>query len=95
MMFREHPGYRGHHTREQAAGAIANGREVRKIAGERKDAHPIGATATVLGSVYGFGLGYAYFVEWHDDLGLAVLVVAEKITEVGPEDRARETPPDR
>jgi hypothetical protein len=74
------PGWTGIFTREQAEGAIANGRRVVKVKGEAGDAHPVGATATVLGSLsYPELGGIGYFVEWDSRPRVAVFVIAWKI----------------
>lgn len=78
MVFREYPGYIGVHSREQAPGAMPNGTRVIKVAGEPSDTHPIGARATVLGSV-STPANLAYFVEWDASPRHAVLVIAWKI----------------
>jgi hypothetical protein len=71
------------HTREQAPGAIPNGRKVIKIASERGDTHPVGSVATVLGSLRHPDLGFAYFVEWGGHPNMASLVVGTKIRPIG------------
>ncbi len=82
---RNEPGWVGAFTRWEAPGALANGTKVVKIVTEEKDAHPVGARATVLGSLpvpAGMGGGYAYFVEWEDAPRLAVGVMGWKIAPV-------------
>lgn len=66
-------------TRDQAYGAWPNGSRVRKAAVHEGDAHQVGALATVIGSVGPLdhpvlGLAFAYFVEWDDVPGVAVLI---------------------
>jgi hypothetical protein len=78
-MIRLHDGWTGVHTRDEAAGAIPNGTRVYKDVFEDGDTHPTGARATVLGSLYAPGPGYAYFVEWDDTPRVAVLVAGMKI----------------
>jgi len=51
MIPRAHPGYVGMFTRHQMPGAIENSSRVKKVAVEKGDAHPVGARATVLGSI--------------------------------------------
>jgi hypothetical protein len=48
---RNEPGWLGGFTRNQAPGAIPNGSRVRKVRSEQNDPHPVGALATVLGSL--------------------------------------------
>lgn len=75
----DYPGWVGLHTRSQARGAIPNGVRVRKISIERGDSHPVGSTATVLGSIFYPQIGYCYFVEWDAEPKAAVFVVGEKV----------------
>lgn len=89
-LFREYPGYKGIHTREQAEGAIKNKSRILKAFSEKGDSHPVGSLGTVLGSfkvtpdvAEEFGAPYFYFVEWDSTPGLAVGVVGTKIAEVG------------
>lgn len=83
LNIRAHPDYRGAFTREQAREAkFANGSRVEKTLLEPGDGHPLGARATVLGSIYAPGLGCAYFVEWDATPRVAVLVVEGKISAV-------------
>lgn len=79
MTPRIYPGWTGVHTREQARGAIPNGTRVRKIATDAGDAHPIGALATILGSVQHPQHGVCYFVEWDAKPKTAVFVAGFKI----------------
>ncbi len=75
-------GWVGVFTRSRAPGAYPNGSRVEKVATEEGDTHPIGALATVLGSVCDLAqphLGIGYFVEWDAHPRRAVLVVANKI----------------
>ncbi len=77
---REHPGYRGMFTRDEAEGAYRNGTRVIKTASEPGDGHPVGATATVLGSISHPPLGIMYFVEWDRTPKFAIAVLATKIS---------------
>lgn len=83
----DYPGWVGMHTRNQARGAIPNGARVRKISTERGDSHPVGSTATVLGSIFHASVGYGYFVEWDVSPRSAVFVVGEKIAPDASEGR--------
>jgi hypothetical protein len=77
---RQHEGYIGYFTRDQAEGAIPNGSRVVKVWGEPGDGHPIGATATVLGSLGDPSFPeYGYFVEWDSHPRMAVFVRGKKI----------------
>ncbi len=80
LTVREHPGYHGLFTRDEVLGAYRNGSRVTKTHAEPGDAHPNGATATVLGSIAHPDIGVAYFVEWDDKPTFAVLVVARRVT---------------
>jgi hypothetical protein len=84
MNIRDYPGWIGGHSREQVPGAIPNGTRVRKVKTEPVDTHPIGAEATVLGSIAieHPELGVAYFVEWDAKPKVAVLVVSWKIAPI-------------
>lgn len=67
-------------TREQAEGAIPNLARVVKVATEPNDAHPIGAHATILGSMRHPDDGrLLYFVLWDDAPTTPVAVIAYKI----------------
>jgi hypothetical protein len=66
-------------TTEQAEGAWPTGTHVIKIKAEPGDKHPVGATATVLGSIGAPGVGLGYFVEWDALPRHAVFVVAWKL----------------
>lgn len=82
---REYPGYIGVHTREQAPGALPNGARVVKVKTEPGDTHPIGAEATVLGSIKAppevqHIAAYFYFVEWDAHPGIVVGVVSTKVS---------------
>jgi hypothetical protein len=79
MNLRLYPGWLGVHTREQAPGAMPNGTRVRKVALDPGDAHPIGALATILGSVQHAQHGPCYFVEWDAKPRAAVFVAGFKI----------------
>lgn len=84
----------GAHTTEQAEGAIPNGSRIRKAVMEEGDTHPIGALATVVGSVGPLPFRqwdqvYGYFVEWDEMPGVAVFVHdgggrIEKVEGAGP-----------
>lgn len=76
---RTEQGWVGIFTRAQAEGAIPNGETVVKVASEKGDGHPIGARATVLGSLSHPSAGLGYFVEWEDCPRMAVGVIAWKI----------------
>jgi hypothetical protein len=82
-----YPGYVGLHTREQAPGAIANGTRVIKTKTEPGDGHPVGAQATVLGSIRSppdlqHVAPYFYFVEWDADPKIVVGVISTKVAEL-------------
>jgi hypothetical protein len=62
----------------QAKGAIPNGARVRKVTMEPGDFHPVGARATVLGSVGPVDGEYGYFVRW-DDIAAPVFVRGRKL----------------
>lgn len=76
---RTEQGWVGVFTRAQDPDAIPNGETVVKVAGEEGDTHPIGARATVLGSLSHPTIGIGYFVEWEDLPRHAVGVMAWKI----------------
>jgi hypothetical protein len=89
---RTEPGWAGAFTHEQAPGAIANGSRVVKILDEPSDAHRVGATATVLGSIGPIPdvveLGpfasapagsYLYFVAWDDRPNVAVAIGGHRV----------------
>lgn len=57
------PGWIGNFSRGEAPGCYPNGTRVEKVKTEPGDAHPIGAQATVLGSIR-HPIGTGYFVEW-------------------------------
>jgi hypothetical protein len=83
MQFHSEPGWTGMFTRRQAPGALSNGTRVEKIATEKNDAHPIGAHATVLGSIAHPENGMVlYFVEWDAKPRWAIGVVAWKVREL-------------
>ena len=82
----QEPGIKGYFTRNQAPGAYPNGARVCKVSFEDGDAHPIGAFATVLGSlgpVPKLNNEFGYFVLWDDLPGVAVFTRGNKITHVG------------
>lgn len=83
-MFREHPGYVGMFSRNEALGAIPNNTRISKVWSEPGDAHEIGELGTVLGSVIcppelGSEVKYLYFVEWDDMPKTSVAVIDKKI----------------
>jgi len=65
----------------EAAGAYKNGTRVRKTKKRDGDAHDVGATAKVIGSLDVGGLGlrarFFYFVVWDDFPGVAVGVAGD------------------
>lgn len=79
LQIRNHRGYIGQFTRQQARGAIPNGTRIKKVLQETGDATPLGTEGTVLGSLFEPDYGYAYFVEWADKPGIAIAVRARKI----------------
>lgn len=82
--FRPERGWVGHFTRDQAAGAMPNGTRVRKSEFKPGDAHPIGALATVIGSIRAPVNGedqLAYFVEFDDLPKHAVGIMPWRIEE--------------
>lgn len=85
---RTEPGYYGLFTRNQAPGALPNGSRVAKIRKDQVggDVLPIGAQATVLGSIRmpleviaQTGSPFIYFVEWDENPGIACGVSSIKI----------------
>ena len=82
MNLRTYPGWIGLHTRDQAPNAMANGSRVVKIKTEPGDSHPVGSSATVLGSLYAPDVGFGYFVEWDARPRYAVFASAAKIESV-------------
>lgn len=80
------PGYEGAFTRDQHPLAdIPNKARVVKISSDDPtDAHPPGALGVVLGSIGHPEVGVAYFVEWDDMPGRAVMVRQQKIRRHGP-----------
>lgn len=80
MNIREHEGWIGAFTRDQARQAqLKNGQRVCKSLHELGDATPVGTGGVVLGSVFHWTVGVGYFVEWDDKPRIAVLVVAAKV----------------
>jgi hypothetical protein len=79
MTVQLHAGYVGAFTREEAEGALCNGTRVVKVWGEKGDAHPLGAEATVLGSMSHPDVGVGYFLEWDDMPRTAVFAAAKKV----------------
>jgi len=69
-------------TTDQAPGAWPNGSRVHKVTGDPGDVHPLGALATVLGSLgpldFEGRTEYGYFVRW-DDMAMPVFVVGRKL----------------
>lgn len=72
-------GWYGSFTRARYPGAMANDTRVVKIETESGDIHPLGACATVLGSIGHPDVGVAYFVEWDEHPRVAALVTAYKV----------------
>lgn len=61
-------------------GAYANDSRITKVVQEDEDAHPVGAMATVIGSVGPIESGeFGYFVRWDDMPDVAVFVRGRKI----------------
>lgn len=79
VTLRIYPGWVGMHTRDEAPGGLPNGTRVRKVRVEAGDTHPIGSTATVLGSLHHPKVGGGYFVEWDATPRHAVFVISTKI----------------
>ena len=77
---------RGGHTHEHATGAYPNGTRVVKVREDPSgDLHPIGARATVIGSlgpVNVFGEEFGYCLLWDDTPGIAIFTRGSKIAEV-------------
>jgi hypothetical protein len=76
---RAYPGYHGAHTRAQFPGALDNGTRVRKVIRDEGDAHPVGSTGAILGSVGHPAVGVGYFIEWDRSPRLAVFCAGHKI----------------
>lgn len=77
---REHDGWTGVFTDQQSPMAkIKNGHRVEKIASDDGDAHPVGSSGTVLGSIGAPSLGVSYFVEFDSTPRQASLVAERKI----------------
>lgn len=90
--FHQEPGYIGWFTREQAEGAIPNGRRVEKWRRYAViDSLPIGSQGVILGSIAvperlpdaPPSGGFMYFVEWDARPRMPTLTAASKIREVG------------
>lgn len=89
MSIKEHPGYIGLFSKEQAEGAIPNGTPIVKSWCEVGDSHDIGQTGTVLGSILvpedlvpkklSLDSKYFYWVEWDDIPRRAVGILGKKI----------------
>lgn len=79
---REREGWTGAFTTRQSPMAkINNGARVRKVQLEDGDAHEIGATGTVLGSVGAPAVGVAYYVAFDSSPREATLIVEGKVAE--------------
>jgi hypothetical protein len=81
-VLRNYPGYAGMFTRNEARGAIPNGRRVMKTNSEAGDGTPDGALGTVLGSIVApdtMGRLMFYFVEWDRRPRLAAGISGYKI----------------
>lgn len=80
-MFSYWPGYTGAFTRRRADGALPNGTRVKKIKVEEGDTHPVGALATVLGSIRDPDgeRRIMYFIEWDAMPKTAVACIAWKL----------------
>jgi hypothetical protein len=77
---RHEPGWHGAFTREQAPGAMASGSRIVKAKSEEGDAHPVGTTGTVLGSLLAPGQRHiGYFIEWDPSPRTAVFVIGWKL----------------
>lgn len=77
---REHPGYEGVFTdRDDERATIRRGERVMKRDSLPTDSHPDGSLATVLGSIYHPTKGVAYFVEWDDRPGFAVVILESRV----------------
>jgi hypothetical protein len=83
---RNHEGYVGAFTREQAPGAIPNGATVVKQSSEPKDGNSDGAHGIVLGSIYidepdprWPDIRHVYWVEWENYPRWAATVIDRKV----------------
>src|SRR5262245_15908147 len=65
---------------DEYPGAMKNGTRVVKVRGDEGDTHPLGALATVVGSIGHPDVGVCYFVEWDEHPGVPVAVMAFKLT---------------
>jgi len=75
------PGWLGNFTTRTAPGAMPSGTRIVKATNEPNDAHAVGTTGTVLGSMLHPQKGICYFVNWDGEHKIAVAVVAWKIKE--------------
>lgn len=83
VILRYERGWTGIFTRCQAPQAqFANGTRITKVKTEETDKRPVGATGTVLGSVYLLAKGVCYFVEWDTAPRVAVAIIGWKIGEL-------------
>lgn len=82
---KQHPGYTGAFTRDQAPGAIGNGGRVMKKRSEPRDTTEDGTLGTVLGSIKHPGVMgglICYFIEWDNRPRRAFACVAWKVEPV-------------
>jgi len=81
---KEHPGYNGVFTTNEADGAYPNGTRIVKSRSEEGDATPTGTKGTVLGSIRQEPIPFPmYFVEWDNRPKFAVAVIGLKIQQEG------------
>ena len=88
-VLREWPGYVGLFVRDEAAGAIPNGRKIVKINTQPGDINKHGATGTVIGSVdcvksapelaNRYRVRFLYFIEWHEMPNVVVAIKESRI----------------
>lgn len=85
LNFRQWPGYAGAFTRDQSPLAeIPNdARVVKIVSNDSTDIHQTGALGTVLGSFGHPDVGVAYFVEFDDMPGRAIMIHSHKIKRHG------------
>ncbi len=88
MNIKNHKGWVGQFTNDQAKGAIPNGTRIKKTESEEGDATPDGTLGTVLGSLRAppeMGMLLFYFVEWDNSKRVAVGIMGWKIALTGLE----------